>query len=100
MKTNKLIFLVLSSIYIFFIKQIHSSYSNKIKCWMALNLCFFPVLYFYSFFYYTDIVSTFFILLTYHLYNVNASHSAGLTGKINVIYCNIFLNMKYLLSLI
>ncbi|KAG8212798.1 hypothetical protein J437_LFUL019759, partial [Ladona fulva] len=34
----------------------------------AVNMGFFPVMYFFSFLYYTDLVSMLFVLLTYRLY--------------------------------
>lgn len=51
----------------------------------AFNLAVFPVLYFFTFFYYTDTLSTFFILLTYQLHVCKQDHIAALTGCMAVV---------------
>lgn len=51
----------------------------------AFNLAVFPVLYFFTFFYYTDTLSTLFVLLTYLLHVCKQDHIAALTGCMAVV---------------
>ncbi|XP_071448326.1 dol-P-Glc:Glc(2)Man(9)GlcNAc(2)-PP-Dol alpha-1,2-glucosyltransferase [Hetaerina americana] len=65
--------------------------------WGSLNLALFPVLYFFTFLYYTDQISTLLVLLMYRLYlgqNFNCSALAGLISVIcrqtNIIWVAFF----------
>jgi alpha-1,2-glucosyltransferase len=47
----------------------------------AVNLAIFPVLYFFTFLYYTDVIATGVVLLTYLLQLEGRTLLAALTGK-------------------
>ncbi|KAF1983069.1 glycosyltransferase family 59 protein [Aulographum hederae CBS 113979] len=47
----------------------------------ALNVSLFPPLFFFSGLYYTDVASTFFVLLSYHLFLSSGEHSSNLSSS-------------------
>ncbi|XP_072158375.1 dol-P-Glc:Glc(2)Man(9)GlcNAc(2)-PP-Dol alpha-1,2-glucosyltransferase isoform X2 [Bemisia tabaci] len=51
----------------------------------ALNLSIFPVLYFFSFLYYTDVISTSFVLLMFFLHLCNLSNLAAIVGGASIL---------------
>ena len=52
----------------------------------SLNLALFPLLYFFSFFYYTDVGSTFLVLLMYCLHLDGFNLSASFMGLVAVAF--------------
>lgn len=61
-------------------------YSIKVYVLSALNLAMFPVLYFFTFLYYTDCGSTFFVLLMYYLHLRHSFLRAAVAGAISLFF--------------
>ena len=68
--------------WIFLFQKMNTNYSFLV----AVTLGSFPVLYFFTFLYYTDVGSTFFTLLMYLLHLKQWSTLAALTGIVAVIF--------------
>lgn len=51
----------------------------------AMNVCIFPVLYFFNFLYYTDVISTFLVLFAYLLCLHERYVLSAVTG--NILIC-------------
>ena len=82
---SSLNFLVLSRL----LQQIHGGkhyYDDKKALFSALTLAFFPLLYFFSFLYYTDVGSTFMVLLMYCLHLDKRDWFAGFIGALAVLF--------------
>lgn len=68
------------------LRKYHEGYEMRIYFLAALNLAMFPVSYFFTFLYYTDPGSTFFILLMYYLHLKHKFSKAALAGAISLLY--------------
>lgn len=66
----------------------------------AVNLTIFPVLYFFTFLYYTDVIATGVVLLTYLLQLEGCTLLAALTGRRqDAMTCSVYAeNKEYTLS--
>ena len=68
------------------ITQIHGDkhyFDEKKAIMSSLNLAFFPLFYFFAFLYYTDVGSTFMVLLMYCLHLDQRDWFASFIGKAN-----------------
>jgi len=61
------------------------NYSDVLGIWSSLNMSLLPVLYMFSFLYYTDPVSTAMVLLTYCLHLSGQNWLAGFAGSLAVL---------------
>lgn len=68
------------------LKRMHPKMNTNSTFLVAVTLGSFPVLYFFTFLYYTDVGSTFFILLMYFFHLKQWSILAALTGIVAVIF--------------
>lgn len=68
------------------LKQMHPKMNSNYTFLVAVTLGSFPVLYFFTFLYYTDVASTFFTLLMYLLHLKQCNILAALTGVVAVIF--------------
>lgn len=68
------------------LRKCHEGYENRVYIFTALNLSIFPVLYFFTFLYYTDCGSTFFVLLMYYLHLKHHFKRASIAGAISLLF--------------
>merc|ERR1719477_43303 len=61
------------------------NYSDVLGIWSSFNMSFLPVLFMFSFLYYTDPVSTAMVLLTYCLHLSGQNWLAGVAGSLAVL---------------
>jgi len=61
------------------------AYSDILGLWSSVNIALLPVLYFYSYLYYTDQVSTCMVLLTLCLHLGDQDWLAGFTGALSIL---------------
>lgn len=85
-KWNILLVECAKSLTIYLFHLLLQGYEMKVYVLSALNLAIFPVLYFFTFLYYTDSGSTFFVLLMYYLHLRHSFFKAAIAGAISLFF--------------